>query len=280
MKVVLNKELSKRNIVSKSVFIVNDILPIAIKQINDYYKILFICHQDNNNEICFLSTMVSIDNEEESKFLSTHSFNINNFEYNAKLKYLNSISNMNKENGFNCDFNFHHIGNYPLYMECTGYSKIDDIAHYRVKTLYFPRDIFIKISKFFNDLLLGIDSFSVFTDKTYNDLTFVNIKNVNYIAMAKLDEHSGTKLFHYDFCSDDNIYPVTIFKQGGKQHLYELSLGDYNQKYSDDSKLSIKNIIKCDDIFYIIHNPINGKRVILKVPKFIMTILFEGEIET
>lgn len=278
MKVVLNKNISEDNIISRSNFIINDILPVAIKKItDDSYKILFICHQDNNHETCFIAVMFNPEKDEEIHFLEDHKINISNFTYEAKLKYLNTIANMNTENGFNTDLVFHQNKDYPLYMYCTGYSKVDDKGHYRVRTLYFTRDNFIKTNIFINLFFDCKNMFEIFVNKSFNNLSFDNINKAEYLNMARV-EKSNIGLFHYELSSSNNIYPITIIKKAGNKHFSEISLNDYNQKYYNDYKLDKINGVKCDDIFYIPYKLINGKRTVLCIPKSIM-IIFEGEQE-
>ena len=66
MRIVKLDNVKEENIVSQQRFIINDILPIKLSKINDeFYKFLFIAHQDFRDEYLYLQTIINIEDAVE-----------------------------------------------------------------------------------------------------------------------------------------------------------------------------------------------------------------------
>ena len=142
-------------IIARDKFIIDIIIPLSIKKINDKdYSILFFAEQTSTESSLFLQSIIAMSEEEDEGFLNNHPLNIINIQRDPeRLKFYNEKIDSMHGNTFNTDFDmcqnkeeprfFSAISTKPIYV--AGAKE----AQASVMDLLITRDNFIRLSLFF-----------------------------------------------------------------------------------------------------------------------------------
>lgn len=255
MRIVKLDNVKEENIVSQQRFIINDILPIKLSKINDeFYKFLFIAHQDFRDEYLYLQTIINVEDAVEQAQID---FIYESYNDDSKKESIGKlISKLSKENMFSCDLTMESAPDFPLYYKSNGIRKVDD-KHVCVRELYFSRDTFVKVNIFVRDLFSFFINNRIFTDPKYSNMNFVKIELLKYNGTKeenwKLDARNQSKYTsHYTMNCGPTRFVMNFecVLEKGKQLINPLDKNIYNATYQQDPL--IEKLFLNDGILYLL----------------------------
>lgn len=262
MRIVKLDNVKEENIVSQQRFIINDILLIRISKINDeFYKFLFLAHQDFRDEYIYLQTIIEIEDAmEQAKFDLMYKY------YNdesTKESVTKLISKLSSDNLFSCDLSMKLNNEFPLYYKSNGIRKVDD-KHICVRELYFSRDSFVKVNIFIKDLLMFYINYKIFNDPKYTNMDFVKIELVKYNGTKQdllktiyckspedLEDRKYTSHYTMNCGPSQFVLNFECILEKDKQLINPLDKDIYNANYQQD--VLVENLFLHDDVLYLLY---------------------------
>ena len=249
--------IDKDKIVAKSIYIVNQIIPIAIKHLgNEDYSILFLACQDSTEDGKYFNFVVKAKDEDDSNFLNSHSLNINNVTKNEnRLKmYIEMTKTMHNENMFNCDFTMVVDKDHKKYFKTEAFRVLDDKSNIEALDLMITRDNYIKINLFFQRLLLHSNGAElVFGNMYYHNIEFITINHIK-LDGATTDVNSNVICAHYTCGAGPTIFKFNIItpKLYNKKIRNFMRSSVYTDFYADDYVVTDMVYDSIEDCIYLI----------------------------
>lgn len=198
--VLIKLDLPKpEHIISRNKFVVDKILPVAIKRTpsKDKFVCLFVCYQNYDESFLYLNYMIKIENGIEENMILTNELYIDNISKNPKKieMYKEFISNMKENNQYSTDFIMNKSLDYSNYYQNIAIRPIDK-THATIMDLYFTRDNFIKTSIFISTIFNSTNPQFVFNDEKMNNIEYVKIEQIKYDATTQITGENENKLYN------------------------------------------------------------------------------------
>ncbi len=238
--------LSRRN------YVVNNIIPLAMRIINkDRFIILFLAGQDND-EINILLQIMFHMNERDEAFIKSHPLFMDNLLKNpAKLKlYVDATKDASNDVLYMTDFTMSKSDR-NFYFLSSASQKSGDMIN--VLDLYFTKDNFIKINIFLKRLSIYDHSAEfAFLDKKLNNVEFSTAEEISLDA-SSTDFISRIICNHYTCRNGKQVYKFNFIspKISGRKLLKPMLADKFNNIYMDDFVIS--DMIFFDEKLYIIY---------------------------
>lgn len=239
-------------IISKQKFIVNKIVPIAIRIIDNHrFVILFLAGQDIDDGLILLQTMFSM-NERDEKFIKANPLYMENLKHEPqKLRfYMEATNDATTKSLFVTDFAMTKMDK-TFYFLATASQMVDKAVN--LLELFIPKDNFIKLNLFFRRLSI-YDSLAegVFVDRKLNNVEFVSLYDINLDA-STTDFISRIVCNHYSCKNGNKHYKFNFIspKIPDKSLKKFMGVDKYNDLYLDD--FTIADMIFSDEKLYVIY---------------------------
>ena len=272
----------EENIVTRNKFIVNKIVPIAIRETNieNQFIILFAASQDYDDSYVFLQILVNTENELDLEYLKNHNLNIFRFKdkkvYNENNKefasYLQIISKMTSSNVYGTDLRMEESKDHPFYYHCVAVRAIDK-SHASLLDLYFTTDNFVKTNIYLNRIIsIPFNKYiheEIFQNKKFNNVEMVGVETVK-IDGTKTVNHLTVSYYttHYTMNCGPSKYVFNWLTVGSDKNILKNPLDSslYDSFYKDhfDAKESFLDNKYCY-LIYEEKSPIDGSFKKIKV---------------
>lgn len=234
-------------IVSTDKFIVNNIIPIAIKHIqDDRFLFLFLAGQDCVDKYLYLQMLVTANNETENIQLDTHHMNLSNImkDENKQKTYLEATKQLSENGLFTTDFNMSESDKYPGYYESFAMRKSfesKDKEYFITRTLYIPRGNYIRLRLFLNFNYL--DQYGInycFGEKRFDTIEYVNIEKVVHDATTRDNDNNVS---HYTMWCGPSVFKMNVITPVDDKHkdaklANPLDKGLYDAFYSEHTYIN------------------------------------------
>ena len=239
-------------IVKKDKYIVNSIIPIAIRCIdNNRVVILFFAKQDNDGREILLQSMLKLE-DRELDYFKAHPLNLDNLK-NDKTRlaiYVEATQKASNKDLYVTDFIMDKHDD-TLYFKAIASQQVDKDKANELE-IYFTKENFIKVNLFFRRLSI-LDFFAehVFIDNKLKKLNFINIDSIKFDGSAT-DIMSRIVCNHYTCKSGNDRYKFNYMSAkviGGKlKHTIQADI--YSSMYDND--FTITDMVLLSDTLYIV----------------------------
>lgn len=251
-----------RFIVSENDFVINSLYPIGFKEtsVENNFMFLFGAYQDFEDKYIYLQILFKMEDPLEYTMIKEHHNYIPNYEnYLDKAEaYKHMIADMNDDNLYATDFLMTRSDK-PFYYDATAVKK-DDATHARLLHLHIPRNTFIRIKIFLENLDVRGSLFpcSIFANPAFNNPEFVTIEDMRRYETCLAANKEMFVDTHYEMVAGPDTYKMNYrsYKHPSWKLSNELDQNIFNGQYSTNYYLQY--IVKDDDEIYVIHN---GERV-------------------
>lgn len=239
-------------VVSKKMFIVNKIVPLAIRIIDDHrFVILFLAGQDNDDSVILLQTMFTMNDRDEN-FIKANPLYLENLKHNPdKLKfYVDATKDATTSSLYVTDFSMHRIEK-SFYFLSDASQMVKDVAN--VLDLVITKDNFIRLNLFFRRLsIYDFSAESVFVDKKLNNVIFSTLEDIHLDA-STTDFISRIICNHYTGENGKETYRFNFIspKISDRKLKKLIAVDNYNNLYLND--FTIADMIFNDEKLYIIY---------------------------
>lgn len=241
-------------IVSRKTFIVNDIIPIAIYQ-NDTnsYSILFSMHQNLNDEVEYIRTVMAPNSKvDEGIFIDT-SLNMMNLsttkDKRSKQLYQRIELIRNTAPIHYTDLYMKESDTNKGYYQGTAILSNHD-KRYSVIDLYYSKEVYIRIKFFLYDIFNNrILNYGIFTDSHFMGITLADITSVKldtsirYRSNGNNMKHPTVVKSHYTMKSGNQVfkmnYAIPETEVFSKKKLHAPTIESvYNKDFFNDYNIS------------------------------------------
>lgn len=257
----------KESIIARSKFIINRLIPIAIRNFsNNNYIILFIAHQDYDDSYIYLQMGISTDSNNENIYLDSHSLNINNIDkdknFTKKDSYNSIIKGMNKSNVYGIDINIQESKDFPLYFHSIAVRSVDN-NHFALLDIFYNTDNFIKL-KLFMYWLYKLDNsesyMNIFSDKTeYFKIEIVNIETVKLNA-TKVEGNKYTSNYTMHCGPSEYNFNYIDIIDCNKRLSVHLDKSIYDPTYCNN--FYVNEFFLFDKYLYVIYKDFKGVKAL------------------
>lgn len=247
---------AEETIVSKDKFIINDILPLCIRNFgNNIYSVLFLAIQNTTESKIFLQIALNASNSSDKEFLDKHILNIENIQKDIdRFKfYVESTKDADNSILYNTSFDMEEINTMPYFFS-QGARSIDK-NHNAIMDLYISRDNFIKLNLFFIRFM-NHDNLAetIFVNPKLLNVKFSTIDNIRLDASAT-DISSRIVCNHYTCNSGKETYKFNFIsrKIPGRTLKHSIIPETYSSFYSEHFTITDMIYEPHRDCIYIIY---------------------------
>lgn len=242
-------------ILTRREYFVDNIIPLAIRIINDdKFLVLFLAGQNNDESNILLQTMFSLNSKDEAfiKSLPLYIDNLTKPEYKQKLDiYVSATEDATNESLYMTDFEMHRDPK-SLYFLSSAFQEYHGCAN--VLDLRIPIDNFVIINLFLNRLTV-YDKYAeyAFLDKKLKNIEISTAEDIKLDA-SSTDFISRFICNHYTCRNGKQFYKfnfVSLKDLNGKKLKKPMHAEKYNNLFIDD--FTVNDMIFCDKNLYIIY---------------------------
>ena len=258
-KIQFSSEHNKKYIVSENDFIINSLYPIGFKEtsVENNFMFLFGAYQDFEDKYIYLQILFKIEDPFEYNIIKEHHNYIPNYEGNPDQAsaYQHMISEMNDDNLYATDF-IMSKSDRPFYYSAIAVKK-DDATHARLLHLYIPRNTFIRIKIFLENLDVRGSVFpcSIFANPAFNNPKFVDVDELKRCETCEAATKEKFVDTHYEMICGPDLYKMNYrsYKHPTYKLANELDQNIFNSQYSTNYYLQYIIRDETEDMLYVIH---------------------------
>lgn len=248
-------------IVSRSKFVVNQMLPVVIRKASDnHYMILFVCTQSSDDEKMYIQMSINADNVVDKEFLDSHSLNIEVIRTNVNRlqMYADMIDDITDNNVYVSDLMMEESEEFKFHYKTLGVRTIDN-QFASVVDIYLTRDVYIQINMFFIHFMAkDITAESVFMSKKYHKVEFVSIDHIKLDASYH-DLNNDIVFSHYTIGCGPTLFKFNYITPHIKNRKLKNPMVDvhYSIFYGKDFLMSDLIYDSKRDCLYLIYEEYN-----------------------
>lgn len=267
----INRPNTDDNVCSSSTYIIGHIFPLCIKERDkNTFSILFLVQNNTQGEEVkeYLTMFFSYDNDEDRKFISTHTLNYKNIINNQKQfkMYMEMMDSFDSRKLYSTDLDFNVFEEKKMYYYCYGYRVVNETnSQIEELKMLLNRSLFVQLNLFFVRFINhDITAETVFFDYTLHKVDYVTIDSIKYNGSAKPNPGSDYVISHYSTKVGKEQYKFHFISTSilGRRLKNALSYDSYTSLYKDDPFIDMMFMDYNSNTLFIIYiekNKVDGK---------------------